>query len=446
MFYLKKANLFYYIIPGNTNSLIEDIIKNKYYEKFNHNSSSIELTFYDYEKNQNLFDKYSNTRIIAHIRHPYYRIWSLYYLLKSENNKIPFLSSLENFIDYLYKNKKDVLFNTSKNLDKQFQLFIPQLYMISPLDNCIQPNIIYITEDPNSINICQKMSEFYEFINSDETIFKTNANYLNDFTTEMKVKCYQLYYPDFDFFKFDKYIDTIDTIDTRSTIPEHLITKQPIFTIITPSMGNATLKHLKQCLRMESVPYIHIILWDKNRVNDSINPKDLEDDITFCYEFRHPYHEKENQRNDVWLRGVGATLVNTPYLTYFDDDTWPCRNHLYNVIKYMTTEKLDFTFCQRMMWEKTKSNKLSRIGIDDFEAIGEKNKLGYRLIDNSSLYMKLDIARKISTVFLGYQYYGDDRITPDYLDSFGKGKRMLEVCVNHIAKPILVPFFKQNII
>ena len=35
----------------------------------------------------------------------------------------------------------------------------------------------------------------------------------------------------------------------------------------------------------------------------------------------HPYFEFKGQRNDVWLRG-GATLTNTPYITYFDDDTY----------------------------------------------------------------------------------------------------------------------------
>ena len=48
----------------------------------------------------------------------------------------------------------------------------------------------------------------------------------------------------------------------------------------------------------------------------------LEDENTYCYQFMHPYFEFKGQRNDVWLRGVGATLTNTPYITYFDDDTW----------------------------------------------------------------------------------------------------------------------------
>ena len=52
------------------------------------------------------------------------------------------------------------------------------------------------------------------------------------------------------------------------------------------------------------------------------------------------------------------------------------------------------------MWENN-----TPIGLDNFEAIGVKNKFGFRLIDNSSLYMKLDVARKVMNVFLNHQVY-----------------------------------------
>ena len=41
--------------------------------------------------------------------------------------------------------------------------------------------------------------------------------------------------------------------------------KPPIFTVITPTMGSTNLSRLKQILKQESVSYIHLILWDKNR-------------------------------------------------------------------------------------------------------------------------------------------------------------------------------------
>lgn len=225
------------------------------------------------------------------------------------------------------------------------------------------------------------------------------------------------------------------------------IKKNPVFTIITPTMGTETLYRLKQVLRQEGTPFIHLILWDNNRrVNEkgeSINPDDLEDEYTYCYHFKHPYFEFKGQRNDVWLRGVGATLTNTPYITYFDDDTWPERDHLTKVMKYMLSKNINYTYVIRRMWE----NHQVSLGLDNFEAIGKINKFGYRLIDNSSIYMKLDVARKVMNVFLSHQIYGDDRFTPGALDNDPecKGERMEQVLVNHIAKPILLNYFKQNV-
>ena len=143
------------------------------------------------------------------------------------------------------------------------------------------------------------------------------------------------------------------------------------------------------------------------------------------------------------MRGVGATLTNTPYVTYFDDDTWPERNHLSKVMLFMISKNINYTYVIRRMWE----NHHSPLGLDNFEAIGKTNKFGFRLIDNSSIYMKLEVARKVLNVFLNNQVYGDDRFTPDFLDNNEdcKGERMYQVLVNHIAKPILLKYFKDNV-
>lgn len=174
-----------------------------------------------------------------------------------------------------------------------------------------------------------------------------------------------------------------------------------------------------------------------------IKPSDLEDECTYCYEFVHPYYEYMGQRNDVWLRGVGCTLTNTSYITFHDDDTWPERNHLDDVMRYMNYNHLDYTYVSRRMWADAKNS----IGKDNFEAIGDINKFGYRLIDNSSLYLNINTARLLSNMFLANQIYGDDRLTYDYLTEHNKtGKRYDKILVNHIAKEHLVPFFKSNIL
>ena len=59
--------------------------------------------------------------------------------------------------------------------------------------------------------------------------------------------------------------------------------------------------------------------------------------------------------------------------------------------------------------------------------------------------MKIETARKVAQVFLANQVYGDDRLTPSFLDKNAKGGRLHRVLVNHIAKSHLVPFFKQGV-
>ena len=230
-----------------------------------------------------------------------------------------------------------------------------------------------------------------------------------------------------------------------------MVKTEPIFTIITPTMGRPSILKLKAALSLETeIPFIHIILWDKNKYSgeDAIRKEDLVDDRTFCYEFNHPYHEYPKQRNDVYLRAVGISISNTPFITFFDEDTFPEPNHLSKIFRYMINNKLDYTYCKRRMWRyDVVSSNLIEIGVDDFEAIGIKNSLGYRLIDNSSLYMRIETARQLIPLYLSNQVYGDDRLVPDFLDGLSdvKGARMLEALVNHIAKPSLENFFIKGI-
>lgn len=216
----------------------------------------------------------------------------------------------------------------------------------------------------------------------------------------------------------------------------------PVFTIITPTMGNRSLLKLKESLRAETTPFIHLVLWDSRRAENALTPMEIEDARTFSYVLRHPYFEMPNQRNDVHLRALGIQMTNTPFITWKDDDVTVEPNHLAKILAYMTRAKLDYTFCKRRMYEP--SGEI--IGIDEFESTGELNELGYTLIDNSSLYVRLETARKLSINFLNHETYGDDRYTKGFLDSIkARGSRFQEVLVNHTAKPLLVDFFKRNI-
>lgn len=213
-----------------------------------------------------------------------------------------------------------------------------------------------------------------------------------------------------------------------------------VFTIVTPTVGRQSLLRLKDVLKCETVPYIHLILFDDKRCDGALDPGDLEDARTFCYELRHPLYAGKSSRTDVWLRAVGLTMARTPYIKCCDDDTWPEANHLERVLQFMQANGLDFTYCLRRMW--TRSGEL--IGIDRFEAIGDVNRFGYRLLDNSSLFYNRKAAAILREVFLTHQFYGDDRYTYDPLAAQCKGMRLDEVLTNHMAQPELENFFRQH--
>lgn len=361
--------------------------------------------------------------------------------------------NLDTYCLNIMKNPKKNIWSTNHSLQ-------PQWYILS---NSSNQSITY-TNFYNDLEIfkdCIPENYYLDILSkfNNNTFIDEETELINNIKTELNTITYNEYHTmvvhfyqnDYFFikelgvdFKHSDY-SQIKNINLKYKLRN--VKKNPVFTIITPTMGTETLYRLKQVLRQEGTPFIHLILWDNNRrVNkngESINPEDLEDEYTFCYHFKHPYFEYNGQRNDVWLRGVGATLTNTPYITYFDDDTWPERDHLTKVMKYMINKKINYTYVIRRMWE----NHQVSLGLDNFEAIGKINKFGYRLIDNSSIYMKLEVARKVMNVFLSHQVYGDDRYTPDVLDKDSEcnGERMEEVLVNHIAKPMLLNYFKQNV-
>ncbi len=243
---------------------------------------------------------------------------------------------------------------------------------------------------------------------------------------------------------------------------------KPQFTLITPTIGRRTLKRLLFTLEMEEIPMQHFILWDNKRSIGGLSPHDCRGDNIYNYEFTHPH---DAERADVWLRALGVFMADSDFYGFFDEDTFPMRNHLAIVADaFNSNPSIDYVYCKRIMWEHIEEKQNNRnadiangekennilfcrdnyrkIGVDDFEAIGKMNKLGYRLFDNSSLYMRKDIARAVAAnIYMNNQIYGDDRLIPDYLDKIGaKGIILEEPLINHISRDDLVNFFKANIL
>lgn len=213
-----------------------------------------------------------------------------------------------------------------------------------------------------------------------------------------------------------------------------------LWTIVTPTMGRPSILQLKEKLRSETMPYVHLVMMDSKRADDSLDPKDIEDERTFVYDIRHPLYPKPDARMDVYLRAIGIMMARTPYIRCCDDDVWPEPDHLSKVTKFMEDNKLDFTWCLRRMFTREGEN----LGIDGFEAIGIQNQFGYNLLDNSSLFYNQTAALILAQVFLKNPIYGDDRLTWEPLNQYCKGDFIPEVLTNHMAQPHLNEFFRRN--
>lgn len=465
----QENNITIFIIPGCNNTQIINLFQDA---KIN-NFTKYEINNFN---NDYITRNINNIRIqksreIIFLQNPLERLWNIYKDL--HNYRIFFPNMKDNLFEIL-KNNFEIfikfIFDSRNTIDSyelnKFTYFNSYLHILSNNNNYINSELMIL----NKVNILD-INNIINLINLDNNLKTEICNnfnsrldneipkdYMIKYTETMIKMVYVIYFKDFNHFDFKLPKIPISMIDYPLRDPT------PVITIITPTLGNPTLIRLKKSLQYESIPYIHLILWDKNRCNNYINPKSLEDKNTFCYEFIHPYHNYPGQRNDVWLRGVGISLTNTPYVTFFDDDTWPDRGHLTKIMNMFRKKKVNYINCYRRMWEDTNLNNnkyllnkdndtinnldlhknLKLIGTDDFEATGEPNKFGYTLFDNSSIYLKLEVARKIMNVFLNNQIYGDDRLTSSIFDE-EKGFCLKEVLVNHVAKPSLLHFFKNNI-
>jgi hypothetical protein len=457
LYYFEKYELAVIALPGlndKQESVVQFLIK-QYEMDGVSKVKSVLIPKYSYDVINNLPINMRIKTKVTFIQNPLARLYNFYSLkfskLQDEFLYLRDVNTFGEFVNFVYGQ------NAKGSIDQIVGgMLNSQLSILS--DNTSVINYNRIVGDTVFSEDLLYLSSVFENSFGDNEIelhlkesgMRLPDDYMVNYNDNLIKAVYELYYEDFLYFKYP-----LHKVDIALVKYSPMTNISPVFTIITPTVGTPSLLRLKESLKHEKIPYIHLILWDTSRCEGALNPRDLEDDRTFCYEFTHPYHRFPNQRNDVWLRGVGVTLTNTPFVTFFDDDTWPDRGHLEKIYYHMINNKLEYTFCKRRMWEHDsgynnnnimdKYNNLRLIGTDNFESTGEITKMGYRLIDNSSLYMKLDVARKISSVFLDNQYYGDDRVTPGHLDKF-KGGIYNNVLVNHVAKPQLVKFFKDNIL
>ena len=216
-------------------------------------------------------------------------------------------------------------------------------------------------------------------------------------------------------------------------------------TVITPTIGRHSLIKLIESLTKQNVNIVHLTLWDNKREINGYSPNDIrfhkfinENYKIYHYVIEHPI---VIDRKDNYLRAIGISMANTPYITQIDDDCWLEENWLSRAINNMITRDVNYCFCMRQLWE----NENIVLGIDNYESIGMKNKFDYHLIETNSLVFTINIADVIWSITTKNNKYGHDRIIGNYLVNNINGIfDNAFVGLNQIVPDFLLEFHKHE--
>jgi len=225
----------------------------------------------------------------------------------------------------------------------------------------------------------------------------------------------------------------------------------PLVTIITPTTGNKNLNRLIASVERQSVPYVHLLLWDDVREGEYFYP----DPSTM--KVRSPLGVESKSewsiRYSIVLRGkmvrgvaagsalraVGLMAADTPYITFADTDVWYDDNHLESLIKAI--EDKEWAYCVRKIW----ANEEECLGEDRFESVGDDSNLPYKLVDNSSLLVSRKFGASAACLYRETKEYNDDRLMFAFLKKYAGQPGITNMAtVNQICPQKLEPMFRWN--
>jgi len=211
----------------------------------------------------------------------------------------------------------------------------------------------------------------------------------------------------------------------------------PLITVITPTTGKLSLKKLKESLRTQKVPYIHILLWDDVRDEKADRPETYQDEATLSICLRG--RMVQGRAAGSALRAVGLMAANTEYVTFADDDVWFDDNHLSSLAEAISGKNWVFSL------RKIYSPAGEYIGIDRFESIGDETKLPYQLVDNNSNMFRRQYGVSAAQFYRETKEYNDDRMMYAFLKQYaGQPGKTGMATVNQICPARLEQFFRKN--
>jgi len=230
--------------------------------------------------------------------------------------------------------------------------------------------------------------------------------------------------------------------------------KNRLITIITPTTGKVSLYNLINSLNNQTVPFVHILLWDDKREDAFLYPDpstlktespfgtNLANDNLSRYSIVIPGSFVQGDAFGSALRAVGMMAANTPYITFADDDVWFEGNHLETMLKSL--EGHEWGYCKRKVWKKSEKG-VEYIGVDEFESVGDSpdRKVPYEMVDNSCMIFTRRFGASAACLYRETRTYNDDRLMYSFLKQYAgqPGKTNLAT-VNQICPKRLEPMFE----
>jgi len=227
---------------------------------------------------------------------------------------------------------------------------------------------------------------------------------------------------------------------------------KPLITVITPTTGSDGLSKLFDSLDEQSVPWVHILLWDDKREDSYLYPDpetmEIKDPYRiecskegcFRYSIVMPGTMVQGKACGSALRSVGLMAANTPYVTFADSDVWYEPNHFLSLLEAIQDKQ--WAYCVRKIWSPTNGEY---IGEDRFESIGDASKLPYNLVDNNSLLVVRKFAASSACIYRETVDYNDDRLMYEFLKKYaGKPGETGIATVNQVCPDRLEAMFRKH--
>jgi len=215
-----------------------------------------------------------------------------------------------------------------------------------------------------------------------------------------------------------------------------------VLTVITPTMGRPSLDALIMAIDRQTITsaIFHILLWDDKRDPWAHAPG---------------YYESTRRRSLIMLpgsgrngaapgsalRAVGLMAVQTPWVTFADEDVRWDPDHAEAILAAASGRQ--WATSLRRVW----SPQLAYLGVDRFEAIGDApgRLVDYEMSDNNLMVFRRELGTAAAVLYRETRDYNDDRLMYAFLKQrAGQPGRTGRPTIDHICPDRLVGFFSQH--